>query len=173
MSRLPWRALALAWSLLGLAALWGWTEVRSRQGTEWLVPVAGYDPRDLLRGHYVLFQYDWPGLAPAQRDRDGIGELCLHGRPPVIDRVTLVPAGAGRSPECANYARADDLGSYVPTGLQTGRLYVSQEAGPGLEKQLRDPRLQALVRVRLRDDGHLTPLSLSFRPRPAEAAAGE
>jgi hypothetical protein len=55
----------LAWPLLGLAALWGWTEVRSRQGTEWLVPVAGYDPRDLLRGHYVLFQYDWPGLAPA------------------------------------------------------------------------------------------------------------
>ena len=159
-----WRALTLAWPLLGLTALWGWSDVRSRQGTEWLVPIAGYDPRDLLRGHYVLFQYQWPGL-----ERPGAGELCLHGRPPIVDRVTL--ASSGR--ECVNYARAEDFGSYAPTGLQTGRLYVPQDEGRRLERQLMDPRQQAFVRVRLREDGHLTPLALSFRRRPAEAAGGE
>jgi len=174
MSRPAWRVLALvAWPLLGLAGLWGWTELRSREGTEWLVPVSGYDPRDLLRGHYVQFQYDWPGVGSGRLESDGIGELCLHGRAPKIDSVTPAPTGAERTPECTNYARADDLGNYVPTGLLRGRVYVSQDEGRKLEKQLADPRLQAMVRVRLRPDGHLTPLALSFRPRPAEAATGE
>ena len=59
------RLAAFALPLAGLAALWGWSDHLSRQGTDWLVPVAGYDPRDLLRGHYVQFAYDWPGLEDA------------------------------------------------------------------------------------------------------------
>jgi uncharacterized membrane-anchored protein len=28
-------------------------------GVVWQVDIAGYDPRDLLRGHYLQFRYDW------------------------------------------------------------------------------------------------------------------
>lgn len=166
MNRAAFRLLALILPLAGFAALWGWTHHRAQQGTDWDVPVQGYDPRDLLRGHYITFQFDWPGLAQADLPASGWGELCLVGKAPVIDRV-FVPAGQS----CPNYVRADDMGSYYPTGLVTGLLYVPQDKAAGLEEKLRDPGLQGVIRFRLRDDGHVTPLSISFRPRPAESAA--
>src|SRR5690606_7599283 len=27
---------------------------------EYRIKIRGYDPRDILRGHYLIFQYDWP-----------------------------------------------------------------------------------------------------------------
>ena len=49
-----------------------------------------------------------------------------------------------------------------------GRAFVDRLRADGLEEKLRDPGLQGVVRIRLRDDGHVTPLSIRFRPRPAE-----
>jgi hypothetical protein len=163
-------ALALVLPLAGLGATWASTHVRAQQGTEWDVPIAGYDPRDLLRGHYVIYTYDWPGLEARER-WEMPRELCLHGTAPVIERVT---EGAGA--ECASPVRAYDYSDDFGGGIVTGRLYVSQAEGARLQQQLMDPRLQGTVRIRLRDDGHITPLRISFRPRPAEeapAGAGE
>ena len=59
------RALKIAALLLplaGLGGLWAMSDHTFRQGTEWEVPIAGFDPRDFLRGHYVEFTYDWPGV---------------------------------------------------------------------------------------------------------------
>ena len=54
--------LTLVLPILGLGGLWGWSDFKAEQGTDWLVPIAGYDPRDLLRGHYIQYSYDWPGI---------------------------------------------------------------------------------------------------------------
>lgn len=153
-------ALALLLPLAGLGAAWGMTHVRAQQGTEWDVPIRGYDPRDLLRGHYVIYTYDWPGLEGMER-WERYGDLCLHGTAPRIERTTL-----GIDAQCANPVRAYYGSSDLDGGLFTGRLYVSQAEGARLERQLMDPRLQGSVRVRLRDDGHITPLRITFRPRP-------
>ena len=61
MNRALLHVAALALPLLGLGGMWLQADRLSRQGTEWDVPIRGYDPRDLLQGHYVQFQYDWPG----------------------------------------------------------------------------------------------------------------
>jgi len=162
MNRSAIRAAALVLPLLGLAATWVFTHVRAQQGTEWDVPIAGYDPRDLLRGHYVIYTYDWPGLENSETWRYG-GELCIHGTAPAIERVT-----GGADPACANPVRGYDYSDDFGGGIFTGRLYVSQAEGARLEGQLADPRLQATARIRLRDDGHITPLRITFRRRPAE-----
>jgi biotin-(acetyl-CoA carboxylase) ligase len=47
------RAVVLALPLIGLAAAWAVSHHRGQQGTDWEVPVQGYDPRDLLRGQAV------------------------------------------------------------------------------------------------------------------------
>jgi hypothetical protein len=159
--------LALVLPLLGLAATWGFTHVRAQQGTEWDVPIGGYDPRDLLRGHYVVYSYDWPGLEGSEALRFE-SELCIHGTAPAIERVSR-EAGA----DCPNPVRADPYGEDRSSGLAAGRLYVSQEQGAQLEKQLADPGLQGMVRFRLRDDGRITPLRITFRPRPAEAETSD
>jgi hypothetical protein len=153
---------ALALPLLGLGGLWLSTERMSRQGTEWDVPVRGYDPRDLLQGHYVQFQYDWPGMAGA--DSAGLQplygqSLCLEGTAPQLSQTR--PRDE-RAP-CAQFVRSDDAWE--------GRLYASQDEALRLQKQLQDPALQGMIRIRLRPDGHVTPLRLTFRPRPGEPAA--
>ena len=166
MNRSAFRAAALGLPLLGLAFTWGYTHVRAQQGAEWDVPIAGYDPRDLLRGHYVIYTYDWPGLDDGEPWRYA-GELCIHGTAPAIDRVT-----GGADPRCANPVRAYDYSDDFAGGLFTGRLYVSQAEGARLQEQLTDPKLQGMVRIRLRD-GHITPLGITFRPRPPEPEAAE
>lgn len=152
---------ALALPVLGLAALWGWTHTRAQQGTEWDVTVQGYDPRDLLRGHYIRYRYDWPG---AEGVSDIFDRACIEGTPPAITRVHV-----DFDPNCRYPLRVTPIEGRPDAGLSAGQLYVPQTQAAELERKLRDPKLQGVVRIRVRDDGHITPLSISFRPR-AEAS---
>ncbi|WP_182849769.1 GDYXXLXY domain-containing protein [Pelagerythrobacter aerophilus] len=156
--------LALALPLAGLATSWATTHRAAQRGTEWLVPIGGYDPRDLLRGHYVIYTYDWPGLEGGSADLSGERMLCLEGRAPNLTRVHLPEEEA-----CVHSVRASGGWNDPEGGLASGRLYVSQERAAELQRQLADPKLQGVVRIRVREDGHLTPLDITFRPRPADA----
>lgn len=169
-------AAALALPLVGLAATWGTTHRMAQQGEEWLVPIGGYDPRDLLRGHYVIYGYQWPAqegetAAAAQSAALSFAEeLCLHGSAPVIDYVSR-----GIGEDCANPVRSDGYGTAWGGGLDRGRLYVPQDKASALQSDLNDPNKQAMLRFRLRPDGHITPLDISFEDKPegAEEAAND
>ena len=58
--------------LLGLAVR---AEIARLKPT-WTVPIAGYDPRDLLHGHYLRYSYrlNWHGSRRCPADR---GDCCL------------------------------------------------------------------------------------------------
>jgi hypothetical protein len=161
------RLAALSLPLAGLAGLWFQSDAHYRSGTEWEVPIRGYDPRDVLRGHYVEFSYDWPGLAER-----GIlpATLCLEGTPPVIARVT-VHGGPAR---CPHPLRAAAGAVYGAEALQRGRLYVGQARAIALQQQLQNPELRGIVTIRQREDGSFTPISIRLRPLTAtEKAARE
>ena len=49
----------LALPVLALAALVGEQEIKLASARIITVPLRGYDPRDLLRGHYINAQLDW------------------------------------------------------------------------------------------------------------------
>lgn len=158
MNRALFHAAVLAVPLLGLAGLWLNTDRAGRQGTEWDVPIQGYDPRDLLQGHYVEFRYDWPSFDP-KPDQSGYGfdGLCLIGAPPVLERVEV------DAKPCTALIRKEDQ--------HGGRLYASQAEALRLQKELWDQRQQGVVRIRLRPDGRAIPLGITFRPRPPEPQA--
>lgn len=163
MKALLW-GVALALPLAGLTGSWAITHSRAQQGTDWDVPIRGYDPRDLLRGHYITFQYDWPGLK--REDEFGIiSELCIIGQAPVVSRASEL------SQNCAATARMSSWGK--GGGLEQGIFYVPQTAAQGYEDKLRDPKMKGIMRVRIRDDGLVTPQSLSFRPKSAAEIAAE
>lgn len=164
MNRLA-RLAAVALPALGLAGLWAMSDHTYRQGTEWEVPIMGYDPRDYLRGHYVEFTYDWPGL---ERWRDAPPDrLCLEGDAPVIARITFVEPVDG----CGHPIRTDHAGVYGGSALTRGRLYVGQQRAAQLEQSLRNRDQRGIVTIRQRDDGSFTPIGISFRPlTPAEMA---
>lgn len=55
----PMKYMLLFTPILALAGLSLLHEYRRSTGTVWTVPIAGYDPRDMLRGHYLQYQYEW------------------------------------------------------------------------------------------------------------------
>jgi hypothetical protein len=167
MNRLARLAVVVA-PALGLAALWGMSDHTYRQGTEWEVPIMGYDPRDYLRGHYVEFTYDWPGI---DEFRDAPPEvLCLEGDAPNLARVTATKATA----PCANPLHADTTSVYGWDALTRGRLYVGQDRALAMEEELRNRDQRGIVTIRQRDDGSFTPISIRFRPlTPDEQAERE
>lgn len=157
------RTLALALPLVGLAWTWISADRLSRQGTDWEVPVQGFDPRDLLRGHYVQFNYEWPGLERKQDDFAPVLALCLEGKPPVVAKVRMVDPFDTTCPNLAK-ATGDDVDGFYE--LETGRLYASQEQAARLQEELWDQAKQGVIHFRLRPDGHITPQRFTFRPRP-------
>jgi len=159
------RLAAAILPLLGLAALWIESESTYSSGTEWEVPIAGYDPRDYLRGHFVEFSYDWPGYDEA---RDGaLTGLCLAGEPPRLREATRLVEGQA----CPHPVRVDEAGVYRMNGLVTGRLYIGQARAAQLQEQLRNRDQRGIVTIRQRADGSFTPVAIRFRPlTPQEIA---
>ena len=161
---------ALVLPLVGLAGLWVWTDSWTREGTDWEVPVEGYDPRDLLRGHYIQFQYDWPGEEVAEENRWWLPAFCIEGEAPTIERI-VVREDVER---CAHFAKPDPASIYGGQGLRRGRLYVPQARARILEEKLADPELRGIVTVRQRTDGRILPQGIRFRPlTPQERAERE
>ncbi|MEZ5710722.1 MAG: GDYXXLXY domain-containing protein [Blastomonas sp.] len=160
--------------ILGLGIGWASTEAGSRQGVEWDVPIGGYDPRDLLRGHYVQFRYDWPVQATDDEMRFAISgqSICLTGTAPVITSARWI-YGDEDAKDCDEVVIANPWADEGADGINSDRLYVPQERGGDYERKLADPALQGIVRIRVNDSGIVTPVSLSFRPRPAEATEAD
>lgn len=147
--------LALVLPVIGLATLWAWTDSWTKEGTEWDVPVQGYDPRDLLRGHYIEFTYDWPG---DDSDVAFLSAFCIEGDAPTISRIVE----REDVESCAHFARANYGSVYGGMGLERGRLYVPQTQARDLEDKLRDPELRGIVTVRQRVDGRILPQRIRF-----------
>lgn len=53
------KLISILFPLLALSGLVVKIEFDIRTGFHFKVPIKGYDPRDLLRGQYLLFNYDW------------------------------------------------------------------------------------------------------------------
>jgi GDYXXLXY protein len=164
------RLAAAVLPLLGLGGLWMQSDRTYHTGTEWEVPIQGYDPRDYLRGHYVEFQYDWPGLEEPRLGFAGVERLCLDGTPPLRYRARAITSDAALA-KCAHPLRAPDGGVYGSNGLVNGRLYIGQERAAQLERQLQNRDQRGIVTIRQREDGSFTPISIRFRPlTPQEIA---
>lgn len=155
----------LALPIMALAVLIGEQELRFGKAQQVNVPVRGYDPRDLLRGHYITGQLDWDWEAPPEKT--GTGGLCIlpdaAARPKVRflenwrpgDRplgCRLVVAGRVAPP------------AFVPTTLDSGtssmRLYVSETRAPELEELIREHPGALTVDLAVRADGSAAIMAL-------------
>ena len=108
------------------------------------VRLAGFDPRDLLRGHYLLARLDIAGLPPGSV---GVGEC-----------VCLTPGGADGRPGFKTLpACTPDVLSACPYPLADPgrelRIYQSQERAVRLEALLRDATVRVDVAVRFDGQG--------------------
>lgn len=133
--------------LLGLAVLLARAELDRRSGTVWAVEITGVDPRDLLRGRYLAYQYRWhwegpdtcgPGGEEPQREPTPGCCLCLRRRdaggsadaPAWDPAVQQIVCDAVQVP-CD--ARIDAAAVAGPQ-----RFFVPEERALALEEALRD-----------------------------------
>lgn len=58
-----WVRIAVLIPIVGLLFLVGRAEFAARSGPTWHIPIEGYDPRDLLHGRYLQYQFrfNWQG----------------------------------------------------------------------------------------------------------------
>lgn len=159
--------------LVGLGLIWLSTERESHQGTEWAVPITGYDPRDLLRGHYVQFRYDWPALEEGDIPpwSGSQKSLCIKGSPPTVASVVVqdkIRPDQSSDFTCNSMAEVNPWSEEGEDGLVHDRIYIPQKAARDYQEKLANPQLQGIVMIRVNNSGFITPLSLFFVPRTEE-----
>jgi uncharacterized membrane-anchored protein len=131
--------LAVLVPVLGLAVLVGRAEYAVRHGPAWTIPIEGYDPRDLLHGHYLQYRYRlrWDGIdtcgAQPYGERGPVPGCCLcltrdgaSTYDPFVRQVACDDAPA----ICEGTLRAEGL---VPPL----RYFVPEDRGLALEEALR------------------------------------
>lgn len=144
------RALAALLPVVGLLALVGRSEL-ARQGAEFRLGITGYDPRDLIAGHFLRYQYelDWQGesscgIAYSSSPAAGGAEPRVSARPQLQLGCCLCLTRQGELPafpavqqlSCAEARRCD--GWLYSEQLQPPhRYYVPEERALELEQALR------------------------------------
>lgn len=147
-----WAALLLP--IVVVVAMVAQAEVRVRRGREVVLPITGYDPRDLLLGHYITFRYDWnPG-----RGCDAPPCVyCLQGEPVPGQPVTVQSLSEGDEADC--WMRIRDDSESLPT-----RYYVPEDKATALEGAIREKK--ASVRLSVSRDGKAVARELLIDGRP-------
>jgi len=160
---------ALALPVLALAALIGEQERLLLKAQIVNVPLIGVDPRDLLRGRYIVAQFDWDWESePISTNSTALpGGLCVLADNALKPRVRFIDgwkAGVRADDGCrvivAGYALPKSAGTrarFIPDDLDadSGRIniFTSEELAPVLEKLVRDRPGALTVDLAVRADG--------------------
>ena len=153
--------LALPVAVLGAMV----ADAERSQATDGVMRVAirGYDPRDMLRGHYLNYRFEW-SIEPSFIGRTT--RLCVLSAPPdaparvralaasgdwaSTDDCTFIVNGRGVVEAEARRLEPGERGpagrlQFTPTGVESGRLYVPERHAERLERLLREGRGQLTI----------------------------
>lgn len=143
-----WRYFVIVWPILLLA---GWLiaeDFRARQGELVEIAIAGYDPRDLLAGHYVTYRLDLgeAGSCSAADVIHGAYCFCLKV---ADDRLAKADFGAPCREERTKSCQLKIKGRCPPyvgvfeSGIE--RYYIPEEYAPFLQTIPAESRIVARI----------------------------
>jgi uncharacterized membrane-anchored protein len=131
-----WCALLLP--IVAFAGLVVRAELLRASGPVFHVAIAGYDPRDLLQGHYLRYRLQWPREGACN---DATCCLCLR------------TSGAHTKVECG-VADATCDAQLSPQMIEQGReFFIQENAGPALEQAIR--RRQGAIALNVTPNGQV------------------
>lgn len=165
MTRVTITRIALAASLtLAVGALGAmvWREEAKLADAQIVrVKIEGYDPRDMLRGHYLVFRIAWQWQEPAERSSGAF--LCvLPGDD--LKAEAKVRMIAERPAEADKACRAIIRGrlgpnqggarAFLPDGLSPARLYIPEGREAELTALLQGAEKRLAVDLAVTSDGY-------------------
>ena len=122
-------------------------------GEVWKFEISGYDPRDLLRGHYVNYQveFDWQKDKGVCHDKKDCC-LCLNRKRDSLDLTKVSKLSCSLATKrCDGLIREE----YVQ---ELRKYFILGDKGKALEKTIREKRAEILVFMS--DEGHPVVLDL-------------
>lgn len=137
-----WITAAVIVPLVGLMALVARAELARRSGPSWQVAIAGYDPRDLLHGHFLRYQFrfNWQGESSCGSRGSLAADCCLclsrSDGAQVDPWVRQVPCAEAR--RCDGWLRSESVRPPL-------RYFVPEDRALELESALRDRKASLVV----------------------------
>ena len=115
-----WCALLLP--IVAFAGLTARAELLRASGPVFRVAIAGYDPRDLLQGHYLRYRIQWPADGACD------GEACC---------LCLRTSGDHTKVACKAASQTCDAQLSRQMVEQGREFFIQEDAGPALEQAIR------------------------------------
>lgn len=135
------------------------------------IKITGYDPRDLLYGHYILFQFDWDwaeGQPPADGSGACYGACCLCLSDADMDpKASVMTCKAAKEQKCTRIVKGDYYGGEAFSTGQN-RYLVSQTRALELEDMLRETPDRLRMGITLPPSGKTRLKGLYIDGQPAE-----
>ncbi len=159
---------AVALPVLVLCLLIVRAEVSVNQGESWQLRIAGYDPRDLLRGHYLRFQVDYGIPEGEQRCEDSrTCCICLEDSGARIPATSWQQCTTAKT-ECDSIIRAEFEHSL-------NRFYIPEEQASRAEALLLEAQVNenAFLQVSVSESGKPVIKDLMIGDVPLESLLNE
>jgi uncharacterized membrane-anchored protein len=138
MNRKTWLIIALALPIVALAASAYLKSLQRESGTQVVLPIEGFDPRDLLSGHYLTYRVDYGLGENGCGDYQGQANVCLRPQP------RIAPEG-GLAADCTLFIRGYCDSGRFSAGIE--RFYIPEEYAHDLEQAVRDKRGELVLSV--------------------------
>ncbi|MBU0655726.1 MAG: GDYXXLXY domain-containing protein [Gammaproteobacteria bacterium] len=152
------RILLLTALILPILALMASAYLKSAQrssGEQVILPIEGFDPRDLLSGHYLIYQVDY-GLETGCTEHDVETSICLRPQRQMFAADALPE-------DCTLFIRGYCDGSAdFRAGIE--RFYIPEEYAEALEKQVRDKRGELVLSVDSQGNAAIRDLLINGKP---------
>ena len=128
--------VALLVPIVALILLAGYKKTVLIAGKEVVLPIRGYDPRDLLSGHYLLYSIDY-----------GVDEVCAKNQGQRVAFVCLDPKSFSYSEpfDCVTMIRGVCNHSRFEAGIE--KYFVNEHEAPQLEAKLRGKSAKVVLAV--------------------------
>lgn len=114
--------------------------MRNLGHTEYRLVIEGYDPRDLLKGHYLIFRYKWPEDARFPENKHPpYACACFSGETSAPDvSFNLCPDRKAMASEaCPAFIKVARNGASFQPYEAMRRYYIPEEHAPMIENMLR------------------------------------
>lgn len=143
------RLLVIVSLALPIAVLLSLTAYKARiyhQGTEIVLPISGYDPRDLLAGHYITYRVDYGIEGLCSNHAHGRGQVCISGS----GNRFVADDDGGSGYDCARFIKGECRYGRFNAGIE--RYYIPESKAADLDARVR--KGGAKIRLAVSPSGH-------------------
>ncbi len=128
-------------------------------------PIEGIDPRDLLSGHYLVYQIKWP-IELSCKNNKNFEEGSLKDYVSLSAKLCLEPTVqlGPESMSCETYILGNCLGEKFRTDSEINRFYLPEEHAKSIEKFVIDKQASIQIGVTKKGTAYVKDLLIHGQP---------